>query len=92
MIPATSFPRLLPLLAVLALTGCTEAAVTRVADRTFHVEGPGLPARSTAPNRRVAERVCPSGYRVVDQTVRRNTPDGHRDEPGMFTNWTIRCL
>ena len=84
--------RLLSIAALLALAGCTEAAATRVADRTFRIDGPGLPSESDAPNRRFAERVCPNGYQVVDRIVRRNTPDGHRDEPGMFTNWTIRCL
>lgn len=79
-------------LALLMLAGCTEASATRVADRTFQIDGPGLPVASDAPDRRLAERVCPHGYRVLDETVHRNTPDGHRDEPGMFTNWTIRCL
>ena len=74
------------------MTGCTEATASRVADRTFRIEGPGLPVESTAPNRRVAERMCPGGYRVLDEITRRNTPDGNRDEPGMFTNWMIRCL
>lgn len=92
MIRSGSSVRLWSVLAVLVLAGCTEAAATRVADRTFRIDGPGLPSQSDAPNRRVAERVCPNGYHVVDQIVRRNTPDGHRDEPGMFTNWTIRCL
>jgi hypothetical protein len=80
------------LLSLLALVSCTEATATRIDVRTFQIEGPGLPAESTAPNRRVAARLCPQGYRVLDQLVRRNTPDGIRDEPGMFTNWTIRCL
>jgi hypothetical protein len=84
--------RLWSVFAVLVLAGCTEAAATRVAERTFKIDGPGLPSKSDAPNRRVAERVCPNGYQVVDRLVRRNTPDGHRDEPGMFTNWTVRCL
>jgi len=80
------------ILAILALAGCTEAAATRIDARTFRIDGPGLPAESTTPNRRIAERLCPSGYRVLDHIVRRNTPDGIRDEPGMFTDWTIRCL
>ena len=84
--------RLFPVLAILMLAGCVEAAASRVGDRTFRIEGPGLPAESTAPNRRVAERLCPKGYRVIDQIARRNTPDGIRDEDGIFTNWTIRCI
>ena len=92
MIGSGSTVRLSLVLAVLVLAGCTEAFATRVAERTFKIDGPGLPSQSDAPNRRVAERICPNGYHVVDQIVRRNTPDGNRDEPGMFTNWTIRCL
>ena len=84
--------RPLLLVALLAVGGCTEAAVSRIGDRTFLIDGPGLPSESTTPNRRVAERLCPNGYRVLDRIVRRNTPDGIRDELGMFTDWTIRCL
>jgi hypothetical protein len=83
---------LLPVLSMLALAGCTEAVGRRIGDRTFRIEGPGLPAESSAPNRHVAERLCPKGYRVVDEAIHRNSPDGIRDEPGMFVNWTIRCI
>jgi hypothetical protein len=79
-------------LAALLLAACTEADATRVGDRTFRIEGPGLPVESSAPNRRLAERLCPGGFRVLSEQTRRNTPDGGRDEPGMFTNWTVRCL
>jgi hypothetical protein len=77
---------------LLALAGCAEATANRIGDRTFRIDGPGLAAESPRPNQRVAERLCPKGYRVLDETIRRNTPDGGRDEPGMFTNWTIRCI
>ena len=78
--------------ALLLLAACTEASVSRVDSRTFVIESGGIPGGSEAPNRRLAERVCPGGYRVVDQAVHRNTPDRAADEPGVFTNWTIRCL
>ena len=84
--------RRLTLLAMLALAGCTQADASRLDARTWRIEGPGLPSQSSAPNQRLAQRVCPDGYRVLDETVHRNTPDGNRDEPGLFTNWTIRCL
>ncbi len=83
---------LISLVAACAIAGCTQAAVTSLGNRTFHIEGPGIPGGSTVPNQRVAERVCPGGYRVLHQTVRDNTPDGYSDEPGVFTNWTIRCI
>ena len=84
--------RVFLLIAVLALCACTESSVSRVDSRTFVIESAGIPGGSSAPNRRLAERVCPGGYRVVDQTVHQNTPDRARDSPGIFTNWTIRCL
>ena len=84
--------RRLLLLAILALAACTQATASRLDNRTFRIEGPGLPSGSDAPNRKLAAQLCPEGYRVVDQIERRNSPDGIRDEPGVFTNWTIRCL
>jgi hypothetical protein len=84
--------RRLVLIALFALGACSQATATRVDDRTFHIEGPGTPGGSDAPNRHLADQLCPKGYRVVDSIERRNTPDGYRDEPGVFTNWTIRCI
>ncbi|HJU15394.1 MAG TPA: hypothetical protein VJ770_02895 [Stellaceae bacterium] len=83
---------LLCLAAVVAIAGCTEATVTELGNHTFRIEGPGVPGGSTVPNQRMAARMCPDGYRVLDQKVRNNTPDGYSDEPGVFTNWTIRCI
>jgi hypothetical protein len=77
------------LLAILALAGCaSEATASRVDNRTFAIHGPGVPGGSEAPNRRLAIRLCPNGYRVLNQDVRRNV----NDEGGVFTNWTIRCI
>jgi hypothetical protein len=84
--------RLLIAAALLALTACTEASSSRIDDRTFRIEGPGLPSGSDGPNQRVAARLCPKGYQVIDHVERRNTPDGLRDEQGVFTKWTIRCI
>ncbi len=84
--------RPLLLIAMFALAACTELSISRIDSRTFLIESAGIPGGSEAPNRRLAERVCPGGYRVVDKTVHQNTPDRARDEPGTFTNWTIRCL
>jgi len=86
--------RVFAIIALLALAGCTEATASRVNidDRTFRIEGPGIPGGSDAPNRRMAARLCPSGYRVLDSIDRRNTPDNYRDEFGVFTIWTIRCI
>jgi hypothetical protein len=85
--------RVLPLLVVvLALAGCTEATASRIDNRTFEIDGPGVPGGSPAPDERMAARVCPNGYRVLNEVERRNTPDGYSEESGVYTNWTIRCL
>ena len=85
------------ILACLALTACTQATATpassRVDNRTFVIHGPGVPGGSDAPNRRLADRLCPNGYRVLDSEELRNSPDGYADDIGdTFTNWTIRCI
>jgi hypothetical protein len=86
--------RVFAMIALLALAACTQATASSVGidDRTFRVEGPGIPGGSDAPNRRTAARLCPNGYRVLDSIERRNTPDNFRDESGVFTIWTIRCI
>jgi hypothetical protein len=83
---------LLLLLTLLTLAACTGAALTKLDYRTYQIQSDAIPGGSDAPNRRLAEQVCPGGYRVLDQTAYRNSPDRARDEPGIFTNWTIRCL
>jgi hypothetical protein len=80
------------MIALLALAVCTQATASRIDDRTFRIEGPGIPGGSDAADRRMAARLCPNGYRVLDSIDRRNTPDNYRDESGVFTIWTIRCI
>jgi hypothetical protein len=85
--------RYLLLIATLALAACSaESSVSKIDSRTFVIESAGIPGGSEVPNRRLAERVCPGGYRVLDKTQHQGTPDRYRDEPGTFINWTIRCL
>jgi len=86
--------RPLVIIAVLAVAACSsESSVSKIDNRTFRIESAGIPGGSEAPNRRLAERVCPGGYRVMDKEVHQNTPDRARDEIGnKFSNWTIRCL
>jgi hypothetical protein len=83
---------LLTLLALAALSACTTSTASMVDSRTFRIEGPGVPGGSSAPNRRQAEAVCPNGYRVLSREVHRGGPNAYTDEPGVFTDWTIRCL
>jgi hypothetical protein len=85
----------IPLLLVttLALAACVQPSVSKLDYRTYEINSGGIPGGSDAPNRRIAEQICPSGYRVMDETVHRNTPDRAEEEIGsVFTTWTIRCL
>jgi hypothetical protein len=86
--------RMMLLLAIAAgLAGCTEATANSLGNHTYLIQGPGVPGGSTAPDQRVASKLCPDGYRVVKSDSRNNTPDGYSYEPnGVYTNWTIRCL
>jgi hypothetical protein len=87
----TAMPRLalaaLLVLVSAGLTACTEAFGSRLDDRTFRIEGPQIPGGSDAPNRRLADKLCPRGYRVIEQS--RAKPD---TDAQIQTNWTIRCL
>ena len=85
--------RPLLLLSVLLLAACTEATASRVDDRTFRIEGPGVPGGSEAPNRRLANRVCPKGYRVLDSESHKGGADRATDDHDtIMTVWTIRCI
>jgi hypothetical protein len=85
--------RVLPLIIVGAAVGCTQTTVSKLDDRTYNIVDSGVPGGSTAPDRRAASQICPSGYRVLNQRERRNTRDGYSEDNGqVFTEWTIRCL
>jgi hypothetical protein len=84
--------RILLLLALLPLAACIQQTLSKLDYRTYRIESGGIPGGSDAPNRRIAQQVCPNGYRVLDQTSHQGTPDRYADEPGIFTTWTIRCL
>ena len=85
--------RPLVLLAVLLLlVACTEATASRVDERTFRIEGPAMGIVSDAPNRRLATRLCPKGYRVIDSESHKGGPDRATDETNIMTIWTIRCI
>ena len=76
---------LLPL-ALLALTACSESQATRIDYRTYRIEGPPTPGGETGPNRRLANRLCPNGFRVLDESRSRDP------QVGISTMWTVRCI
>ena len=82
---------LLALAGLAACGGATQSSATKIDDRTYRVEGPPVPGSAEAPNRRLAERVCPGGYRVLDST---KSKEGCTDGciGAISTTWVIRCL
>jgi hypothetical protein len=80
------------LLLLLALAACTEATASRVDERTFKIQGPELGMASDAPNQRLANRLCPKGYRVVDSARHKGGTDRVTDSTDIMTVWTIRCI
>jgi hypothetical protein len=71
----------------LAACAPPQSSATKVDDRTYKIEGPGVPGGAEAPNRRLATRICPGGYRVLESTNFKVDP-----AEGTYTNWVIRCL
>ena len=83
------------IVAMLLLAACTEATASRVDERTFKIEGPPMGLDSDAPNRRLANRVCPKGYRVLESRSHKGGPDRAAYSGGdgdLTTVWTIRCI
>ena len=79
----------------LVLAACTEASASRVDERTFRIEGPAMGIDSDAPNQRLAARVCPKGFRILDTASHKGGPDRasyQAGDAGSTTVWTIRCI
>jgi len=71
----------------IALAACSQSVASRIDERTFRVEGPEIPGGSDVPNQRMAAKLCPRGYRVLDESEHRGD-----FQTGFVTVWTIRCL
>jgi hypothetical protein len=80
------------LVITLAVGGCTQATASRVDERTFKIDGPAMGMASDAPNRRLAERLCPKGFRILDSRTQAGGPDRAIDTTDRMTIWTIRCI
>ena len=78
---------LLLVLLPIALAGCAQSFASRIDERTFRIEGPEIPGGSDVPNQRMAAKLCPRGYRVLEES--RQKLDY---QAGLSTLWTIRCL
>lgn len=77
---------------MLAVGGCTQATASRVDERTFKIDGPEMGFESDAPNRRLANRLCPKGFRVLDSKTHAGGADRATDSTDRMMIWMIRCI
>jgi hypothetical protein len=80
-------------LAVL-LAGCTvnQSEASRIGDRMYRIISPEIAGGAEAPNRRLAQQLCPNGYRKLDEEAHKGGPDRATDETKITTTWTIKCI
>lgn len=82
---------LLPLLAVV-LVGCSQSEASRIGDRTYRIVSPEVPGGAEGPNRRLADQLCPNGYRKIDEQNHKGGPDRATYSQDITTIWTIKCI
>jgi hypothetical protein len=87
----------LPLLfAAFVLSGCggpNLSDAVRIGERTYRIESPPIPGGATAPNQRLAQQLCPGGFRVLDSTAHKGGLDrADYSEQGTTTIWVVKCL
>ncbi|HWD59688.1 MAG TPA: hypothetical protein VG308_15485 [Stellaceae bacterium] len=85
---------LLPLIAVV-LAGCAQGQsdFTRIGERSFRIESQPIPGGATGPNQRLAQQLCPAGYRVLDSKSNKGGVDrAIYDEQNTTTVWVIKCI
>jgi len=89
-----------PLLLLAMLAACSQATASKIDARTFSINGPVVAGGSDGPDQRLADKICPKGYRIVDHNsfvggaTSLSDRGAHADteNQGVSTNWTIRCL
>ena len=89
--------RLLLPIAVIALAGCAQnqSDFTRIGERTFRIESPPIPGGATGPNRRLAEQLCPTGFRVLNAQSMKGGIDRAQsfpDDLNTTTVWVVKCI
>jgi phage-related protein len=85
---------LLPLIAVM-LVGCnqSQSEASRVGERTYRIISPEVAGGAEGPNRRLAQQLCPNGYRKLNEEAHKGGPDRvDWYEQNITTIWTIKCL
>lgn len=85
---------LLPFVAAIVLAGCAQnqSDFTRIGERTFRIESPPIPGGASGPNQRLAQRLCPAGYRLLDSDSHKGGPDRAIEEQNTTTIWVVRCI
>jgi hypothetical protein len=85
---------LLPFVAAAMLAGCAQSQsdFTRIGERTFRIESPPIPGGATGPNQRLAQQLCPSGFRLMDSVSHKGGADRAIQEDNTTTIWVVRCI
>jgi hypothetical protein len=87
--------RNLLLLAALLLVGCAQnqSDFTRIGERTFRIESPPIPGGAEGPNRRLAQQLCPGGFRVLNSDSHKGGADrADFYEQNTTTVWVVKCV
>jgi hypothetical protein len=86
---------LLPLIAVVLLAGCTQnqSSASLIGERTYRIESPPIAGGAIGPNQRLAQSLCPNGYRLLnDQAHKGGVDRADWYEQGTTTIWVVKCL
>jgi hypothetical protein len=76
------------------LAGCTanQSEASRIGDRMYRIFSPEIAGGAEGPNRRLAQQLCPNGYRKLNEEAHKGGPDRATDESGITTIWIIKCI
>jgi hypothetical protein len=78
---------------ILGACGVNQSEGSRIGDRTYRIISPEIAGGAEAPNRRLAQQLCPGGYRKLDEAAHKGGVDrADAQEQGITTIWTIKCL
>ncbi|HXC30045.1 MAG TPA: hypothetical protein VNV38_18965 [Stellaceae bacterium] len=82
-----------------ALVGCggpNQSDFVRIGDHTFRIEGPSIAGGAVGPNQRMAQQLCPGGYRVLSSDSHRGGVDratlNDANSMGITTIWVVKCI
>ena len=83
------------LLVAVALVGCAQnqSDFTRIGERMFRIESPPIPGGADGPNRRLAQQLCPGGFRLLNADSHKGGLDrAIFDEQNTTTVWVVKCV